>query len=68
MAFSQGEGLRAILFCVWQELSQGNEAFKGILKADKSLLFQQQQKYNSHVVILAHAYCINRFLSIHLQF
>lgn len=56
-AFSQREGLSARVFCVWHGLSRGGtKPFKGILKADKSLLFQQWQKYNSHVVILAYTY------------
>lgn len=56
MAFSQQEGLSAGVLCVWHRLSQGNEALKGILKADKSLLFQGWQKYNSSVVILTYTY------------
>lgn len=35
---------------------RGLKPFKGILKADKSLLFQAWQKYNSHVVIVAYTY------------
>lgn len=38
------------------DLPRGMKPFKGILKADKSLLFQGWQKYNSHVVILAYTY------------
>ena len=33
---------------------RGMKPFKGILKADESLLFQGWQKYNSHVVISAY--------------
>lgn len=56
MAFSQREGLSAVCSVFGMGFPRGMKSFKGILKADKSFLFQGWQKYNSHVVILAYTY------------